>query len=155
MNRSRPPGPVVPRLVYEHVGQAAEWLCRSVGFSVRFQYGPNDNPAGVFLNVGDGGSVSLTIARIGQSPNWQDDAQLRPPRAGEVTHSVGVHVLDVDEHYARSLRNGVHVFGPPTSHPFGERQYTAVDLAGHRWSFSQSVADVAVSDWGGTPVDLS
>ena len=72
-----------------------------------------------------------------------------------MTHSVGVQVTDVDEHYARATRNGVHVFGPPTTYPFGERQYTAQDFAGHRWSFSQSVADVDIADWGGKPFDLS
>jgi uncharacterized glyoxalase superfamily protein PhnB len=155
-NRSRPPGTVVPRLVYTDVGDAIEWLCRSFGFTVRFQYGPDDAPAGAFLNVGEGGCVSLTVARTGQSPNWADDrALLRPPRTGEVTHSVGVQVADVDSHYARATRNGVRVFGPPTTHPFGERQYTAEDLAGHRWSFSQSVADVDIADWGGKAVDLS
>jgi hypothetical protein len=25
--------------------------------------------------------------------------------------------------------------------PFGERQYTAQDLGGHRWTFSQSIAE--------------
>ncbi len=32
--------------------------------------------------------------------------------------------------------------------PFGERQYTVVDLAGHWWTFSQHVADLAPEDWG-------
>ena len=34
---------------YERVGEAAQWLCRSIGFSVRFYYGPSDAPVGVFL----------------------------------------------------------------------------------------------------------
>ena len=32
----------------------------------------------------------------------------------------------------------------------GERGYTAEDLGGHRWTFSQSIADVAPESWGGT-----
>jgi hypothetical protein len=32
---------------------------------------------------------------------------------------------------------------------FGERQYTVTDLAGHCWTFSQSVADVDPAAWGG------
>jgi hypothetical protein len=35
-------------------------------------------------------------------------------------------------------------------YPYGERQYTAEDLAGHRWTFTQAIADVAPEDWGGT-----
>jgi uncharacterized glyoxalase superfamily protein PhnB len=35
--------------------------------------------------------------------------------------------------------------------PFGERQYTVEDLEGHRWTFSQSIADVPFEAWGATP----
>jgi uncharacterized glyoxalase superfamily protein PhnB len=33
--------------------------------------------------------------------------------------------------------------------PFGERQYTVEDPGGRRWTFSQSIADMAPSQWGG------
>ena len=33
---------------------------------------------------------------------------------------------------------------------YGERQYVATDLAGHQWTFTQSVADVSPEEWGGT-----
>jgi uncharacterized glyoxalase superfamily protein PhnB len=39
----------------------------------------------------------------------------------------------------------------PTDMPFGERQYTVEDLGGHRWTVSQSIADVAPEEWGATP----
>jgi len=32
--------------------------------------------------------------------------------------------------------------------PWGERQYTAEDHAGHWWSFLQHVADVTPEEWG-------
>jgi uncharacterized glyoxalase superfamily protein PhnB len=35
------------------------------------------------------------------------------------------------------------------TYPFGERQYTVDDPGGHRWTFTQSVADVAPEEWGG------
>ena len=34
--------------------------------------------------------------------------------------------------------------------PFGVRQYTAIDPGGHRWTFSQNIADVAPEAWGAT-----
>ncbi len=37
----------------------------------------------------------------------------------------------------------------PTDFPYGERQYTAEDPAGHQWTFSQTLADVAPEEWGG------
>jgi uncharacterized glyoxalase superfamily protein PhnB len=30
----------------------------------------------------------------------------------------------------------------PTDFEYGERQYEAVDLAGHRWTFTETIADV-------------
>jgi uncharacterized glyoxalase superfamily protein PhnB len=147
-NRSAAPGPVVPTLVYADVGRAIDWLCQTFGFSERFRYGPPGNPGGAFLSVG-AGSVALTQARTGQSSEWGDGAVLRPPRPDEVTHTVAVHVADVDAHYAHTLRSGARILHPPETYPFGERQYTAEDLAGHRWTFTQSVADVAPEAWGG------
>jgi hypothetical protein len=32
---------------------------------------------------------------------------------------------------------------------YGERQYTAQDLAGHQWTFSETLADVDPGTWGG------
>jgi hypothetical protein len=33
---------------------------------------------------------------------------------------------------------------------YGERQYTCEDPGGHRWTFSQSIADLEPEEWGGT-----
>ena len=32
---------------------------------------------------------------------------------------------------------------------------SAVDIGGHRWTFSQTIADVDPADWGGTAIDLT
>jgi uncharacterized glyoxalase superfamily protein PhnB len=45
---------------------------------------------------------------------------------------------------------GARISSPPTTYPFGERQYSAQDPFGHRWTFSQSVADVDPREWGGS-----
>jgi uncharacterized glyoxalase superfamily protein PhnB len=44
---------------------------------------------------------------------------------------------------------GARILDPPTNFPYGERQYVVEDLAGHRWTFTQTIADVAPEDWGG------
>ena len=100
LNRSAAPGPVVPVLVYDDIGRAIEWLCTTFGFVERFRYGPDGSPAGAQLAVG-GGSVFLTSPRVGQSPKWADHAVFRAPRSDEVTHTVCVHVADVDGLYQR------------------------------------------------------
>jgi uncharacterized glyoxalase superfamily protein PhnB len=60
-----------------------------------------------------------------------------------------VRVADVDAHYALASQDGAHIVHPPTDYPFGERQYTADDPSGHRWTFSQTIADVDPASWGG------
>jgi uncharacterized glyoxalase superfamily protein PhnB len=41
----------------------------------------------------------------------------------------------------------------PETYPFGERQYTARDFAGHVWTFTQTVANVEPGAWGGEMVE--
>jgi uncharacterized glyoxalase superfamily protein PhnB len=148
VNRSAALGPVVPVLVYDNVGEAIKWLCETFGFVERFRYGPEGCPVGAQLVVGNG-SVFLTSPRIGQSPKWGDHAAFRAPRSDEVSHSVCVHIEDVDNLYQRIKKCGAYIFCAPETHPFGERQFTVQDIGGHRWTFTQSVADVAPEDWGG------
>src|SRR5215475_9686844 len=112
MNRSAAPGPVVPVLVYDDVGKAIKWLCETFGFVERFRYGPEVSPAGAQLAVGEG-SVFLTSPRVGQSPKWTDRAVFRAPRSDEVTHTVCVHVEDVDRLYQRVNERGARTFCAP------------------------------------------
>ena len=65
-----------------------------------------------------------------------------------------VRVEDVDSHYERSRMHGARILEPPTDYSYGERQYTVEDLAGHAWTFSQSIADVVPEHWGGTSHQL-
>ena len=64
-----------------------------------------------------------------------------------------VRVADVDAHHARAVAARATIVNAPTTYPFGERQYSALDLGGHRWTFSQSVADIDPSSWGGELVE--
>jgi uncharacterized glyoxalase superfamily protein PhnB len=70
------------------------------------------------------------------------------PRPNEVNQYVAIHIDHVDSHYERTQKLGARIIKPPTNMPFGERQYTAEDIGGHRWTFSQSIADVAPEEWG-------
>ena len=71
----------------------------------------------------------------------------RPSPAGD---SVMVRVDDVDGHHEHARERGARIVRGPADYPYGERQYTVEDLGGHTWTFSQSIADVAPEDWGGT-----
>lgn len=126
-NRSMPSATVIPQLPYTDVGRAADWLCRSFGATVRLRIADHR----VQLNLGDGAVVVV--------------------RGDPARASLMVRVADVDAHHARAVDQGARILHPPTSYPYGERQYTAIDCGDHIWVFSQSIADVAPETWGGTP----
>jgi uncharacterized glyoxalase superfamily protein PhnB len=68
---------------------------------------------------------------------------------GQLPYSLMVRVVDVDEHYNHVKQSTARILHPPETYPFGERQYTVEDPGGQRWTFTQSVADVAPEEWGG------
>lgn len=134
-NRSKPGGDIVPSLIYDDVDQAVAWLCDVFGFTERLRAaGPDGKSGHAQLAIGMGG-VLLGVTREGA----------RPP-----SKSIMINVADVEEHYERARQRGARIVQPPTTYPFGERQYTAEDPAGHRWTFSQSVADAKPEEWGAT-----
>jgi uncharacterized glyoxalase superfamily protein PhnB len=76
----------------------------------------------------------------------------RAPRSGEVTHSVMVRVVDARGHCERARAHGAHIVMEPTDMEYGERQYNAEDPAGHQWTFTETLADLAPEEWGGETV---
>jgi uncharacterized glyoxalase superfamily protein PhnB len=140
VNRSVPRAAVIPVLTYEDVVQASEWLCGAFGFAERLRIGDHR----VQLVFGDG-AVILTAGR----------AESGAAPTNTVTHSVLMRVADADRHHEQAKRYGAQILQPPTHYPYGERQYSALDLGGHRWTFSQSIADVDPASWGGTAIDLN
>jgi len=125
-----PANTVIPVLGYPDVRAAAAWLCRCFGFEERLRIGDHRSQ----LAVGDG-AVVVAGSREGSN-------------AG-ASHSVMVRIADVNAHHLRSTQEGVRVLAPPADFPYGERQYSAVDLGGHVWTFSQTLADVDPAAWGG------
>jgi uncharacterized glyoxalase superfamily protein PhnB len=125
VNRSIPDATVIPELACEDVGAAAAWLGEAFGFGVRLRIGDHR----IQMSVG-GGAVVLVDGGPG------------PGRVlGRVAH--------VDAHHERARAAGARILAPPADHPYGERQYSVEDPAGHRWTFSQTIADVDPRDWGG------
>jgi uncharacterized glyoxalase superfamily protein PhnB len=140
-NRSIPSAVVIPVLVYPDVREAVAWISTAFGFEERLQIGENHRSQ---LRFGDG---ALIIADV--------RGEQRPPQPGEVTHSVLVRVEDVRAHCERARSHGAHILREPTDFEYGERQYTAQDPAGHRWTFSETLEDVAPETWGGKLIDTS
>jgi len=137
-NRSAPPATVTPVLIYPDVRKAVAWLEQAFGFRERVRIGEDHRAQ---LRLGDG---ALIVADTG--------GERGAPAGGPVTHSVLVRVEDARAHCERARAHGARILMEPTDFEYGERQYHAEDLAGHRWTFSQTLADVRPEDWGGLSV---
>jgi uncharacterized glyoxalase superfamily protein PhnB len=131
-NRSIPESVVMPVLVYPDVRAAVAWLGAAFGCVERLRIG--EHRAQLALG---GGHLVATDG----------------PTDGPARSLVLVRVADVDAHYRRAKEAGARIVASPADHVYGERQYTAEDLAGHRWTFSQTVADVDPTSWGGVMVE--
>lgn len=127
-NRSMPPSTVIPEVPYSDVREAVDWLCQTFGFAERLRIGNHRAQ----LSLGEG---SIVVTQ----------------RSSESSaYSLMVRVADIDNHYKHAKRSGARIVSPPTEYHYGERQYTAEDLGGHRWTFSETIADVDPKSWGGT-----
>lgn len=135
-NRSIPDATIIPELAYPDVREAAAWLCGAFGFTERLRIGGHR----VQLTLGGG---ALVVTERGGATE-----------AGG-GHRIMVRVDDADAHCARAEAHGARIVQRPTSHPFGERQYSVVDPGGHAWTFTQSIADVDPAEWGGELVDAA
>ena len=133
MNRSMPPSPVIPELAYPDVIAAVSWLSQVFGFTLRLRIATHRAQ----MNASTG-AIVLT--------------GMDPAHGACVASSVMVRVENVDDHYAQVCLAGGEPAGEPVTYPYGERQYNVKDLAGHRWTFSQTMADVDPETWGGESV---
>jgi predicted enzyme related to lactoylglutathione lyase len=130
-NRTMPECAVIPQLVYDDVIAAIEWLCDAFGLVERWRAGDH--------------RAQLSIGRCTVAITEPRTSRALPGRV-----SVLVRVPDATAHHERALARGARILTAPQDHAYGERQYTAEDLGGHHWTFSESIADVAPEDWGGT-----
>jgi uncharacterized glyoxalase superfamily protein PhnB len=131
-NRSAPPGTIVPWLGYPDVDRAIAWLCGAFGFTERLRTPPEPDGSIHHAQLAVGHGCVVCTAASQASPGV----------------SLFVPVEDVDAHCARARQFGARIVGEPRTCEFGERQYSAEDLAGYRWTFSQSVADIDPGEWG-------
>ena len=131
-NRSMPESSIIPELPYSNVREAAEWLRDRFHFKERLKIG-EDRAQLVF---GQGTIIVIAQRQTAHSP-----------------HTVMVRVDDLDGLFSHVQARGVKIDNPPTEYPYGEIQFTAEHLGGHRWTFSQTITDVAPEDWGGELIE--
>jgi uncharacterized glyoxalase superfamily protein PhnB len=108
-NRSVPASSVVPVLAYPDVPAAADWLCDAFGFHERLRIG--DHRAQL---VYGNGAVILV-------------------RGEAVPAHVQVRVEDASAHRERAEAHGALIDARDE-----QRQYTALDPSGYRWTFESA-----------------
>jgi uncharacterized glyoxalase superfamily protein PhnB len=140
-NRSIPSSAVIPVLIYPDVRAAVDWLTTVFGFRERVRIGEGHRSQ---MIAGEGGLIIGDVR-----------GDRVPPREGEATHQVMVRIEDVDAHCAHARAAGARILSEPQTYPYGERQYTAQDFAGHQWTFSETMQDMAPEDWGGETISPS
>jgi uncharacterized glyoxalase superfamily protein PhnB len=126
-----PAAAIIPVLEYSDVPAAVKWLEEAFGFEVRLRIGAHR------------AQLQLAGGVIVVSESSSPDAA---PGGG---HSVIVRVEAIDAHLSRARRQGAKIVRDLENFPYGERQYTCLDPAGHRWTFSETIANVDPTDWGG------
>lgn len=136
-NRSMPDCVVIPVLAYTDVGEAITWLCDTFGFTVRLRIA--DHRAQLVY-----GQAAVVVTQ-GLPPK----AVVADLPTDALTHSIMLRVPDLDAHYAHAVSRGALIIQLPQTFHYGEKQYTAEDLGGHLWTFSQTITDVDPVSWGG------
>jgi uncharacterized glyoxalase superfamily protein PhnB len=137
-NRSVPADVVLPHVVYRNVSQACNWLTRVFGFTEHYRYG--EPASGIQMYLGDA-YIMITGPREGTDS---------PATLGCATQSLTIFVPGVDAHYAKAKHEGAITFEDPHETVYGEWQYGAIDLDGHRWLFSRHARDISPAEWGAT-----
>jgi len=139
INRSVPTATMLPHVVYSNVAEACEWLTRVFGFTEYYRHG---RPiSGIQMYLGDA-YIMLSTPQEGQSES--------PAKLGYGTQMLTIIVADVEAHCAKTKREGGTIWEELHETIYGERQYGATDLEGHRWLFSQHACDINPTSWGAT-----
>lgn len=123
-----PDATILPVLAYEDLDEAINWLKNAFQFRERWRI--ELHRAQLTYN---GGTI-IVVTQADQHKKIQ---------------SLLVRVPDVNAHFTTAVTHGAFITSEPADYPYGERQYTAEDLNGHIWTFSQSIRDLSPEDWGG------
>jgi uncharacterized glyoxalase superfamily protein PhnB len=122
---------IIPVLEYPDVPAAVKWLEEAFGFDVRLRIGVHRAQ----LQFAGGAIVVSESNSRGAAPG--------------TGHSLMVRVEAIDAHLSRARRHGAEIVQNLENSPYGERQYTCLDPAGHRLTFSETIANVDPAEWGG------
>ncbi len=118
----------ISMLVYRDIAAAHEYLIRVFGLGPgEITHHPDGHAVHAELQAGDG--------EFWLHPESPEFHLASPATLGGSTGMMAVMVDDVDAHHARAVEQGGTIRYEPVDQPYGYREYSAVDLEGHLWSF--------------------
>jgi uncharacterized glyoxalase superfamily protein PhnB len=130
-NLSMPATAIIPVLDYPDVLAAVTWLEQAFGFEVRLRIGTHRAQLQF-----EGGAIVVSESNS-------------PDAAPGTGHSVMVRVEAIEAHLSRARQHGARIIRDLEEFPYGERQYSCLDPAGHSWTFSETIRNVDPAQWGG------
>jgi len=119
---------IFPILRYRDARAAIRWLSEAFGFSEVFsvpQHGEYVRHARLKL-----GTNLIMVGSV-----RPDDGIASPQSLGAATQMLAVYVEDPDAHFAGAQAAGAKILASPYDTDFGSREYHALDLEGHPWTF--------------------
>jgi uncharacterized glyoxalase superfamily protein PhnB len=118
---------------YSDADAAIEWLCRAFGFKPHAVYRDGDGKVvHAQLSFGNG---MIMVGPHAKGEFGQRFMTLPERTGGKCTQAVYAIVDDVDAHHARAAAAGAKIVMAPKDEAYGGRNYAALDLEGHAWSF--------------------
>lgn len=130
----------ISSVVYKDNRAAIAWLERAFGFDAsEVLVDSRDNIVHAEMSHGDG-----VVMISNEFADWT-----RSPSSIGGTNTQRIHVRiekDIDAHCERARTAGATIVAEPHEQFYGERTYAAIDLEGHRWTFSQPVRQVSFQE---------
>jgi uncharacterized glyoxalase superfamily protein PhnB len=143
---------VIPMIAYEDAAAAIDWLAKAFGFRERLRYTEDDGRVTHAELELDGGVIMLATP----TPDYASPKRLRETsdlarKSADnpfVVDGLMIDVEDVDALFARAKEAGATILSEPADVDVGVRHCRIEDPEGHRWMFSQTIAQVAPEEWG-------
>ena len=128
---------------YRDPKAALQWLEQAFGFEVTMAIdGPHDEPEMCHYEMSCQGQ-----GRIMVGAQWDDWISSPAGVGGKNTQTVHVQLPDgLDQHCERARAAGATIAAEPKDEFYGDRSYRAVDIEGHRWTFSTKIRDVSKAE---------
>ncbi len=125
---SATPPTIYPALTYRNASAALDFLTRAFGFQKMMEVpGEAGNVQHAEMSFGFG-VIMLGTAK-------EDQGGQSPAALPAATQSLYIYVEDIDAHYERAKGAGAEIVRELRDTEYGSREYSALDLEGHPWSF--------------------